>query len=221
MILTEKKPLDEILKFTEKDKNIFLLACCGCPESVETGGEKALLEIKENLEKSGKTVVGYALIDFLCNKLLVSMRLIRHKNDLAKADALVVLSCGIGVQAVSNLIDKAVYPALNTISMGGFQGLWPAQERCEQCGECLLDLTGGICPITFCSKSLLNGPCGGTKDGKCEVDKEKDCGWHLIYERLKKIGKLDKLKEFKKARDYKKMEPTSEIRKKRFFDIEQ
>ncbi|MBN3038196.1 MAG: methylenetetrahydrofolate reductase C-terminal domain-containing protein [Candidatus Omnitrophica bacterium] len=221
MILTEKKPLEEILSFMQQDENIFLLACGGCPESAEIGGEAAVLEMKEGLEKAGKTITGYLIVDFLCNKVLATMRIIRHKEKIAQADAILVLSCGIGVQAVSSIMKKMVYPALNTISMGGFQGLWPGQERCEQCGECILNLTGGICPITFCSKTLLNGPCGGAKDGKCEIDKEKDCGWHLIYERLKKVGRLDKLKEFKKARNFKKMEPNSEVRKKRFFDIEQ
>jgi len=221
MIFTEKKAIEEILEFSKNDKNIFLLSCNGCPEAAETGGLKALNELKEELIKNGKTIVGEALIDTICNKLLVGMRLMRHKRALEKSDAVIVLSCGIGVQATSSLLEKSVYPALNTTSMGGFQGLWPSDERCAQCGNCMLAATGGICPIAFCSKSLLNGACGGTKDGMCEVDKDKDCGWHLIYERLKKTGKLDNLKKFKKARNFKKMEPTQELRKKVFFDIEQ
>ena len=220
MILTEKKPFEEILNSLGKDKNIFLLACNGCPESAETGGEDQILELKKKLEEASKTVVGYAIIDFLCNKVLVSMRLLRHKEKLKKADGILIISCGIGVQAVSSVIEKAVYPALNTISLGGFQGLWPSDERCEQCGDCILDLTGGICPVTFCSKSLLNGPCGGTKDGKCEVDQERDCGWHLIYERLKGTGKLEVLKKHIKPRDHKKKLPSSGLLKSKFYDIE-
>lgn len=220
MILTEKKPLDEILKSIGEDKNIFLLACNGCPESAETGGEKALLELKEQLQKADITVSGYAVIDFLCNKILVSSRLIRHKGNLKKAQGILIISCGIGVQAVSAVVEKPVIPALNTISLGGFQGLWPSDERCAECGDCVLDITGGICPVTFCTKSLLNGPCGGTKEGKCEVDSEIDCGWHLIYERLKKTQKLEKLKQYRKPRDHKKMSPTPQLRKKRFYDIE-
>jgi len=220
MILTEKKPLDEILKSIGEDKNIFLLTCNGCPESAETGGEKALLELKEQLQKAGIMVSGYAIIDFLCNKVLVNSRLIRHKEKLKKTQGILIISCGIGVQAVSAVIEKPVIPALNTISLGGFQGLWPSDERCAECGDCILDITGGICPVTFCSKSLLNGPCGGTKEGKCEVDNEIDCGWHLIYERLKKTNKLEKLKQYRKPRDRKKMQPTPELRKRRFYDIE-
>jgi len=220
MILTEKKELKQVIESLEKDKNIFLLACNGCPESAETGGKKALDEMKQELAKAGKKVVGEALIDFLCNKVLVGMRLVRYQGALQKADGVLIISCGIGVQAVSDVVGKHVVPALNTISMGGFQGLWPSDERCEQCGECVLDLTGGVCPVTFCTKSLLSGPCGGTQDGKCEVDKDKDCGWHLIYERLKKVGKLDNLKKFIKPRNYNKMLPSSKVRKTRFYDIE-
>ena len=221
MILTEKKPINEILEFLKEDKDVFLLACHGCPEAAQTGGEAALLSMKEELKKAGKQVAGETIIDFLCNKILVNMRLLRHKNKIEGSDSILIMSCGIGVQSVSNATDTKVKPALNTISMGGFQGLWPAEERCQQCGDCVLDSTGGVCPITFCTKSLLNGPCGGAKDGKCETDKEKDCGWELIYNRLKNTGQLDKLKKLHKPRNYKKMEPTSQLRKTTFYNIEQ
>ena len=157
MLVTEKKKLEEILDMIKDDKNIFLLSCNGCPEACETGGEKEMLKLKEELEKAGKKVVGQAVIDFICNKVLVNTRLMRHVENLKKADSVLVLSCGIGVQATSKVLDKTVYPALDTLSMGGFQGLWPSDERCDQCGDCLLDITGGVCPITFCTKSLLNG----------------------------------------------------------------
>lgn len=221
MILTENKPIEEILESLKDDKNIFLLACNGCPEAAETGGEKALLEMKEILEKAGKNIAGEAIIDFICNKTLVSMRLMRHKGSIKKCDSILIMSCGIGVQAVSAAIEKVVRPALNTISMGGFQGLWPSEERCQQCGDCVLDSTGGVCPITFCSKSLLNGPCGGAKDGKCETDSKKDCGWELIYKRLKDTKQLDKLKQFHSPRNHKKMHPSSDLRKTTFYNIEQ
>jgi ferredoxin len=221
MLVTQNKPIEEILELLKNDKNIFLVVCNGCPEACETGGEKALKETKEELQKHAKTITGSVLIDFLCNKMLVTTRLFRYAKEVNAADSVLVLSCGIGVQAVSKILDKAVHPGLDTISLGGFQGLWPSDERCEECGQCYLGLTGGICPITFCSKSLLSGPCGGTKDGKCEVDSERDCGWHLIYERLKKIGRLDILKKPAKPRNYQKMLPLGEVRKKIFYDIEQ
>ena len=220
MLYTELKPIEEILESLKEDKDIFLISCGGCPEACQTGGEKELIQIKKTLEEKGKNITGKVLIDFLCNKTLAGLRLSRYKEEIDKSTAVLVLSCGIGVQAISKVVSKPTYPALNTVSLGGFQGLWPSEERCEECGNCVLDLTGGICPVTFCSKSLLNGACGGSKDGKCEVDPERDCGWALIYERLKKMGRLERLKGFTSARNYQKMLPSQEIRNKPSYDIE-
>jgi ferredoxin len=220
MLYTENKPIDEVLESLGTEKNIFLLACNGCADVCETGGEKTLSAMRAELIKADKNVTGTCLVDFLCNKILVASRLAREMDRLKKSDSILVLTCGIGVQAVSKIVNKVVHPAANTVSVGGLQGLWPSDERCQACGDCALDYTGGICPITFCAKSLLNGPCGGAQDGKCEVDKEKDCGWQLIYERLQKVGRLDNLKKIRAARDHSKMLPSTELRKTSFYDIE-
>jgi ferredoxin len=220
MIYTEDKPIEEILGALGKEKNIFLLACNGCAEVCETGGQEALSAMKAKLEEAGKSVTGTALVDFLCNKVLVATRLAREMEKLKQSDSVLVLTCGVGVQAVSRVVDKVVHPAANTVSLGGLQGLWPSDERCQACGDCALDYTGGICPVTYCAKSLLNGPCGGAKDGKCEVDSEKDCGWQLIYERLEKLGRLGNLKKAHKPRDHSKMLPSQDLRKTSFYDLE-
>jgi len=220
MLYTENKPIEEILESLGKEKNIFLLGCNGCAEVCETGGEKTLSAMNIELEKAGKNVTGTCLVDFLCNKMLVATRLAREMDILQHSDSILVLTCGIGVQAVSKVINKVVHPAANTVSLGGLQGLWPAEERCQACGDCALDYTGGICPVTFCAKSLLNGPCGGAKDGKCEVDKEKDCGWQLIFERLQKVGRLENLKKVRSPRDHSSMLPSSQLRKTSFYDLE-
>ena len=220
MIFTQSKPIDEVLESLGKEKDIFLLACNGCAEACETGGEKGLLAMKAELEKAGKKITGTCLVDFLCNKMLVTMRLSREMDKIQSADSIVVLTCGIGVQAVSTVVDKVVHPADNTVSLGGLQGLWPSDERCQACGDCALDYTGGICPVTSCAKGLLNGPCGGAQDGKCEVDPEKDCGWQLIYERLQKVGRLDNFKKIRGPRDHSKMLPSDQLRKTSFYDIE-
>ncbi len=220
MIVTEQKPIGEILESLGEERNIFLLGCNGCAEVCKTGGETALLAMKEELEKAGKTITKKVLIDFLCNKVLVGLRLSRYADELKQIDSLVVLACGIGVQATSAVVEKVTHPALNTISLGGSQGLWLSEERCEECGDCVLDLTGGICPVTSCSKGLLNGPCGGAKEGKCEVDPEKECGWEKIYKRLKKLGQVENLKKFHKPRDYSKMLPSAKLRKTSFYDLE-
>lgn len=202
MLYTENKPIDEILDSLSDEKNIFLLACNGCADVCETGGEKALWAMKADLEKAGKNITGTALVDFLCNKVLVATRLAREADTLKEADSILVLTCGVGVQAVSKVVDKVVHPAANTVSLGGLQGLWPADERCQGCGECVLDYTGGICPIAFCAKSLLNGPCGGSQDGKCEIDKDTDCAWQLIYDRLKSLDKLENLARIIEPKDW-------------------
>ncbi|MHC4645813.1 MAG: methylenetetrahydrofolate reductase C-terminal domain-containing protein [Planctomycetota bacterium] len=221
MLFTQNKPLDEVLESLGKEKNIFLLACNGCAEACETGGQEALSAMKTQVQKAGKNVTGTCLVDFLCNKLLVTTRLSREMDRIRQADSILVLTCGIGVQAVARVVDKVVRPGANTVSLGGLQGLWPSDERCEACGDCALDYTAGICPITSCAKSLLNGPCGGSQDGKCEVDSGKDCGWIKIYERLKKVGQLENLKKIRTARDHSKMLPSDDVRKTAFYDVEQ
>jgi len=220
MLFTKDKPLDEVLKSLEDEKNIFLVACNGCAESCGTGGEKAMLAMQAEVEKAGKKAAGTCVVDFLCNKVLVANRLGRQLEEIEKADSVIVLSCGIGVQSVAKVVSRPVHPSANTVFLGGIQGLWPSDERCAACGDCQLDYTGGICPITFCAKSMLNGPCGGTKDGKCEVAPEKECGWQMIYEKLEKIGKLDNLKKINKPRNHSLMVPDEDTRKTRFFDIE-
>ena len=220
MLFTKNKPIEEVLESLGEDKNIFLLACNGCAEACGTGGQNGLDEMKNQLEKAGKNITGTSLVDFLCNKMLVTTRLCQQMEKIQQADSILVLTCGIGVQAVSKVVNKVVHPADDTVSLGGLQGLWPADERCEAGGECALDYTGGICPITSCAKGLLNGPCGGAQDGKCEVDSTKDCGWQLIYERLKKLGRLVNLKKAYKPRDHSKMLPGEDLRKTSFYDLE-
>jgi len=159
------------------------------------------------LAGAGIEVTGTALVDMICNKAVVGIKLGRLVDRVRAAEAILVGSCGVGVQAVGNMIGRLAVPAMNTICMGDYQGLWPSEERCAECGECLLAYTGGLCPITLCAKSLVNGPCGGTgDDGSCEVSPERPCGWHMIYERLKRLGRVDDLRRFQSPRDYRKRE---------------
>lgn len=204
MLVTEEKPIKEVVAALGADARVFIVGCAGCPEGWETGGPAKVAELAAKLAAAGKQVVGSAMIDFLCNKALVALRLTRHLDALKAADALVVSSCGIGVQATAAMVDKPCHPALNTISSAGFQGLWPSSERCQQCGECVLSHTAGICPITTCAKSLLNGSCGGSHEGLCEVEKNRPCGWYLIYERLKAQGRLDDYKRLLPIRNFQK-----------------
>ncbi len=213
MIISEQKPLPEIMKSLEGEQRIFLVGCKGCAEACHTGGETQVLEMKQKLAAEGKSIAGYSVIDFLCDKALVKSRLRPHEAEIISADSLLVMTCGIGVQATAASVDKVVHPACNTISTGGARGEWRGEERCLECGDCLLDYTGGICPLTACTKGLINGQCGGAKNGKCEFQTEvKDCGWALIYERLKKLNRLDKMKPIVSPKDYSKMQPPLSLR---------
>ena len=202
MNATSKKKLAEVVSACEPSEKILLVGCSGCPIGMETGGPEQLKKTAAALEEAGKTITGQIMIDMVCNKVLDGIRLGRQAEAVQACDTLVVYSCGVGVQAIGNMLMRPVVPGLNTISVGGMQGLWPSSERCGQCGDCMLAYTGGICPITTCSKSLVNGTCGGTDNGKCEVSREKDCGWYQIYERLKALGRLDDLKRMNEPRNH-------------------
>ena len=148
-------------------------------------------------------LTGSFVTDYICNEENLRLRLRGHMASIEAADTILVLSCGVGVQTVAALFeDKRVIAGCDTYRLPGFQGVTPLEHDCKQCGQCYLNLTGGICPITACSKSLINGQCGGAKDGKCEVDPSMECGWERIYQKLKKLGRLDVLKCPIQLRDY-------------------
>jgi hypothetical protein len=221
MVVTEKKPFLEIVQSLASDRQVFIVGCLGCPEGARTGGEAEVMSLKAQLEEEGKDITGTIMVDFLCNKALVGIRLSRKEKYILDSDSVLIVSCGIGVQATGAMVPRRVVPALNTRSMGGMQGLWPSSERCGECGDCMLDDTGGICPISTCSKSLLNGPCGGSRDGKCEVHPDKDCGWNLIYERLQENGRLRNFMKSQPLRDYRKMDFPMERRGTLYWALEQ
>jgi hypothetical protein len=193
MILSEQKPFEEILGFLGDEKNIFILGCNGCAQSSGSGGPVQVEEMKQKLTAAGKNVTGTKVASFLCEKALVKTELKGKIDQVAAADSILVMTCGIGVQCVAASVNKVCHPACNTVNLGGSRGEWKGSERCFECGQCLLDYTGGICPLTACSKSLVSGACGGASKGKCELSPDKPCGWELIYDRLKAKGQLDKL----------------------------
>jgi ferredoxin len=213
--------MSTVLESLSDVRTTFIVACGGCPVGCKSGGQERIDELAQALAHAGIETAGSALVDFLCDKALVGTQLEYHLSALRETEALLVVSCGIGVQATGNMIDLPVVPANNTLSAQGMQGLWPSEERCAGCGDCALDLTGGICPVTSCSKSLLNGMCGGQKDGKCEVDKERDCGWYRIYNRLRDLGKLDNLRTLSRMRDFRKMDVPGSQRKTTRWAIEE
>ncbi len=222
MIISAQKEFEEILRSLEQETTIFLVGCNGCAEACQTGGEKQILKMLELLEREGKTISGSLIVDFLCDKTLIKVKLKAYEAQIIKADSLLVMTCGIGVQATAAVVDKPVHPACNTINIGGSRGEWRGEERCAECGDCLLDFTGGICPLTACTKGLINGPCGGAANGKCEFEPEvRECGWQLIYERLQKLKQMDKLAIILDPKDYSKMQPPPYLRSTVMWSLEQ
>ena len=193
MLISEQKPLEEILSYLDGDKSIFLVGCKGCAEGWGSGGEKQVAEMKNTLQERGKAISGSVVVDMLCNSVLTKLKLRAYKKEIAAADSILVLTDGAGVQTVAEVVDKVVHPGCNTLSSGGAHAEWKEAERCLECGDCMLEFTGGLCPIARCSKHLLNGPCGGSQGGKCEVDPDIPCVWQQIVDRLAKLGQLDKL----------------------------
>jgi len=193
MLISEQKPLEEILNYLGRDKSIFLIGCKGCAEGWGSGGEKQVAAMANTLQEKGKTVTGSVVVDMLCDSVLTKLKLRAYKKEIAASDSIMVLTDGAGVQTVAELVDKVVHPGCNTLSSGGAHAEWKEAERCLECGDCVLEFTGGLCPIARCSKHLLNGPCGGSQGGKCEVNPDITCVWQQIVDRLAKLGQLDKL----------------------------
>lgn len=202
MLISEQKPIEEILHSLDGEKAIFLVGCKGCAEGCESGGEQQVIEMKQKLENEGKSITGFSVIDMVCDEPLTRIKLASYRQAIDPADSLLILCCGVGVQTVAAIVNKVVHPGCNTISSGGAHAEWKEAERCLECGDCVLDYTGGICPIARCSKHLLNGPCGGSQGGKCEVSSDIPCAWQLIVERLAKVGRLDKLEELKAPKNW-------------------
>ena len=198
MLITELKAKETILSLTEG--KVFIINCHGCKEVHFP--EQEADELQKELAAAGK-VTGIVTTDYICNPDNLKLQLAKHAAEIDSADAVLVFSCGVGVQTVSDyLANKRVCAACDTYALPGFQGVTPLEYDCKQCGECYLNLTGGICPITACSKSLVNGQCGGAKNGKCEVDPNMECGWERIQRRLAQIGRLDVLKCPVQVRNY-------------------
>jgi len=214
MIGQTQKPIEEILEYLEGKEKVVLVGCGGCATIFHTGGETEVKEMAKKLTKRGKQVlaaIAPPFGEFTCYLPWSKARLNEYRKEIEGSDAILMLTCGDGLQVVRELIleeefeiTKPIYPTTNPIGhMGGGPALF--KEKCQQCGECELGKFAGICPLTQCAKGLLNGPCGGSKDGKCEVDPERDCAWIKIYERLKALGELEKMRKIVEPKDRSKM----------------
>lgn len=203
MIIAERKPFDEIKQMVLSYKSVLVVGCGTCVTICMAGGEKEVniltLSLKIATGEENKTEFKEATITRQCEWEFVD-ELTDKTKDI---DAILSLGCGVGVSCLSERFPKIpVYPALNTSFLGlkEKQGIWV--ERCGACGNCILHLTAGICPIVRCSKGLFNGPCGGSRNGKCEISKDIDCAWQIIYERYKALNKLKMLEEIIPPKDW-------------------
>lgn len=198
MLITQLKSKDTIESLS-KGKT-FIINCQGCKEVYFPEHEAD--ELQEELS-STKDIAQIVTTDYICHPDNLALQLKKHMSTIKETDTVMVFSCGVGVQAVAQYLDdKRVFSGCDTYPLPGFQGVTPLHIDCAQCGECYLNYTGGICPITACAKSLLNGQCGGSKNGMCEVDPDMECGWERIYRKLEKMNKLDTLKYKAKVRNY-------------------
>jgi hypothetical protein len=207
MIITEQKPFPEIIDSLKGYSKIFLVGCGECAATCKTGGEDELSKMKAELEKAGKIIVGACIPSAPCVASQIKTALAKNMKSLREAEAILVLACGLGTQSVkdNDRTGLAALPGCNTLFGAVMDAQGNFYEKCSLCGECVLEATAGICPITLCAKGLLNGPCGGMDKGKCEVDKDQDCAWVLIYKELEKRKKLDTLKKVQPPKNFKKV----------------
>ncbi len=172
-------------------RRVYIMGCGQCATVAHTGGEPEVLEAKERLEAEGRSVAGWSVGEVTCHAGGTRLDMRKHAGELAEADAVLVLACGAGVQTVADAVKQPVFPGLESVFLGNVVRHGVFEERCQMCGDCVLDLTAGICPVTTCPKGLLNGPCGGMWDGMCEVVRDRECTHVRIQRRLAEQGRQD------------------------------
>ena len=204
MIVAERKPVAEVKQALEGYEKILIVGCGTCVAVCMAGGEREVGILKSLLKMSfrmeGKGVeIEEVTVERQCDKEFLQPL----EEKVKDYQVVVSLACGIGVQFLAEMYDDMVIvPGVNTRFLGSNEGEGVWRERCRACGDCVLAETGGICPVTMCPKGLLNGPCGGTNDGKCEVDRKKECAWTLIYQKLERLGKLDTIRTIFPPKNY-------------------
>jgi ferredoxin len=197
MIVAERKSIPELVDILQAHKRILVLGCGTCVAVCLAGGEREVSIISSALRIAGKVKgltfkIDELTIERQCDNVFVE----QAAEAIEKSEAVLSLGCGAGVQAIAErYVNKPVYAGLNTKFLGILEerGMWT--EKCAACGACVLHEYGGICPVTRCAKHMLNGPCGGSREDRCEVRPDRQCAWQLIYQRLKAIGQLDRLKQ--------------------------
>ena len=204
MIVAEQKPLEQIRKMLAEHKKVLAVGCGTCVTVCFSGGAKEVGILSSALRmSSGLDGEALEVDETMVQRQCETEYLEPLADKFAEYDAVLSLGCGVGVQSIAqHLPETRVYPALNTIFMGmpTEQGVW--EERCQGCGNCVLHITGGICPVSRCSKQLFNGPCGGSQAGHCEIDEATPCAWQMVWERMGALGLIDELMEVQPPKDW-------------------
>lgn len=190
MIVTRKKDPLLIKELVKPFKNLVIVGCSECAAVCQTGGSEQVKEMAALLD--GNTVTATISIESPCDKRISARDFRRIEDEVSAADALVVLACGSGVQAIHEVTGKPVIAALDTRFLGMVERLGRFYERCSQCGSCILNDTAALCPVTLCPRGIRNGPCEGINGTRCDVYEDRDCVWHVIYEKLKAAGTPEK-----------------------------
>ena len=184
MIISSSKTRQQLELLLCDYQAIFLVGCGSCATVCKVGGEEEVFAMQEWLEQAGHEVTGSMILDEACHIMRAAREFRRFRDQIDEADALLVLSCGAGAQSVSDCSDKPVFTGVDPLFLGNVRRFGQYEEKCSLCGDCILNETAAICPVTTCAKGLLNGPCGGMADGRCEVDNARECAWVRIYQRL-------------------------------------
>ena len=204
MIVTRQKDFKELLTSIDKGP-VFIIGCSECATLCKTGGEDEIVKMEADLKKNNIGTTGWVILDPACHLQNDKRLLKKNKHEIEKAKKILVLACGNGVQTISEIIkDIDIIAGTDTLFLGEIKRLTDFEKRCIMCGDCIQDLFEGICPISRCPKSMLNGPCGGSIEGICEISPNLDCIWDIIYKRLKEKGQLNRLKEIKKPKNWSK-----------------
>jgi ferredoxin len=202
MIITKQKNFNELLRCIDS-KPVFLVGCNQCATICRTGGKDEVLALKEALETQQIQVSGWVILEPACHQLNDKRMLKDHAEELNKSTKVLVLACGNGAQTLAELVpEKEIIAGTDTLFLGEISHVTEFNKRCVMCGECLLDIYGGLCPVSQCPKSMLNGPCGGSVQGKCEISLQVECVWDHIYQGLKKRGALQALSVIQKPKDW-------------------
>jgi len=205
--ITAAKDFSEILSFLKNCKTVYLTGCGTCATLCHTGGKSEVTSMKEKLEAEGKTVAGWMVIPTSCDDLTRDAVRASAK-EIERADCVLAMTCSTGVQTLAFYLkeetgkEKPVYPALNTLFLGVEESPGQFKELCLYCGNCVIGRTATICPLVRCAKSLLNGPCGGSSKGKCEISPDIPCAWQMIYDRLVAMGRAEEMNDIIPAKDW-------------------